>query len=130
MPSNVNNIVSGFPHPLIPSHIGIPTYATIAEVNLKLNANAASVQSNLGDGTLGLLALTVTPAVFNTLLNLPFVNPVNPGSQPAILGTKTAAQILAITRAHTEDLRIWREYTSTNKALKQQLLTAFNKMYY
>ena len=34
---------------------GKPTYETIAEVHLKLNANSALVQSNLGDGQLGLL---------------------------------------------------------------------------
>jgi hypothetical protein len=59
----VDTIVDGFPHSTIPPVIGMPTFATIAKVNLKLNANAASVQSNLGDGTLGLLALTISPAV-------------------------------------------------------------------
>jgi hypothetical protein len=44
------DILEGFPHPTITPVIGIPTYESIAEINLKLNANAASVHSNLGDG--------------------------------------------------------------------------------
>ena len=37
-----------------------------------------------GDGQLGLLALTVSPAVFNTLSAVAFVHPVNPGTNPVI----------------------------------------------
>jgi hypothetical protein len=69
MTISIDKIVDGFPHhPNIAPIVGIPTYESIAELNLQLKANAASVQSNLGDGQLlGLLALTVSPAVFNTL---------------------------------------------------------------
>jgi hypothetical protein len=31
------NILEGFPHPTITPVIGIPTYESIAEINLKLN---------------------------------------------------------------------------------------------
>ena len=67
MPTAIEKIVDSFPFPTIPPIVGTPTYNTIAEVNLKLNSNSASVQSNLGCGTLGLLQLTVSPAVYNTL---------------------------------------------------------------
>ena len=67
MPSDIDRIVEGFPHPTIPPTIGRTEYAQITEVNLKLKANAASVQSELGNGALGLLSLTVKPAVYNTL---------------------------------------------------------------
>jgi hypothetical protein len=71
--------------PTPPSLImGIPTYATIAEVNLKLSANAASVQSNLGNGQLGLLALTVSPKVYATFSAVPFIVCINPEPQPVI----------------------------------------------
>lgn len=84
MTISIDKIVDGFPHPNIAPIVGIPTYESIAELNLQLNANAASVQSNLGDGQLGLLALTVSPAVFNTLSAVAFVHPVNPGTNPVI----------------------------------------------
>ena len=70
MATVINKIVDGFPFPTIPPIVGTPTYNTIAEVNLKLNPNAASVQSNLGCGTLGLLQLTVSPAVYNTFSSI------------------------------------------------------------
>src|SRR5687767_11483904 len=56
--------------------------------------------------------------------------PVNPGPHPNIPLLATAAQIKAIMHTHTKELHIWREVTATDKALKQQLLSAINKMYY
>ena len=76
----IYNIVDGFLFPTIPPIVGTPTYNTIVEVNLKLNSNAASVQSNLGCVTLGLLQLTVSPANYNTFSSIAFIVPVNPGS--------------------------------------------------
>ena len=93
MPTATDKIVDGFPFPTIPPIVGTPTYNTIAEVNLKLNSNSASVQSNLGCGTLGLLKLTVSPAIYNTLSATPFVVPVNPGSVPITPANSTGAQI-------------------------------------
>ena len=61
MTSSTEKIVESFLHPTITLIIGQPGYDTIAEVHLKLNANAASVQSHLRDRVLGLLYLTVTP---------------------------------------------------------------------
>jgi hypothetical protein len=110
--------------------MGMPNYASIAEVNLRLNAKAASVQSNLGDGTLGILALTVSPAVYTNLANTVFVVPANPGPQPVIPAQATTHVLAAVTRKHKENLRIWREYLATNKALKQQVLGAVQEMYY
>ena len=63
MPTTTDKIVDGFPFPMIPTIVETPTYNTIAYINLKLNSNSASVQSNLGCDTLGLLQLTVSPAV-------------------------------------------------------------------
>lgn len=130
MITDIDTVVDGFPHPTIPAWMDTPTYASIAEINLKLNANAASVHSNLGDGLLGHLALTVTPEVYNTLSATPFVTPVNPGAQPVIPALATQHVIAATEREHKEALRIWRQYNNTDKALKQQLLAAIGEMYY
>jgi hypothetical protein len=41
-------MIDGFPHPTIAQIIGIPTHKLIAKkLNLQLNANVSSVQSNL-----------------------------------------------------------------------------------
>ena len=65
MPTTITKIVDGFTFPTNPPIVGTPTHKTIAEVNLKLNPNSASVQSNLGFVTLGLIQLTVSPVVYN-----------------------------------------------------------------
>ena len=75
----IDKIVEGFPHPTINPIIGIPNYESISEIHIKLNSNTASVHSELGNGALGLLALTVTPAIHDTLAGVPFVAPTNPG---------------------------------------------------
>ena len=83
MPSSIEKIVDGFPFPTIDPIIRTPDYESIADIHLKLNLNAASVKSNLGCGTLGLLFLTVSPAVYATSYTTAFVLPVNPGPEPS-----------------------------------------------
>ena len=78
MPSSIEKIVDGFPFPTIDPIIGTPDYESIADIHLKLNSNAASVQSNIVCGTHGLLFLTVSPAVYTNLSTTTFVLPVNP----------------------------------------------------
>ena len=71
--TTVNKIVEGFPF-LTFAHIdGQPTHEIIDEVNYYLNANALSVQSGLGGGEHGHLALTILPAILDTLSVTPFV---------------------------------------------------------
>jgi hypothetical protein len=126
--SSSGDILEGFPHPTITPVIGIPTYKSIAEINLKLNANAASVHSNLGAH--GLLALTIDPAVYNTISPDPFLPPANPGANPILPDNATVAFIAELIRQHAASLRIWKEYLSTDKTLKQQLLAAIDDIYY
>ena len=70
MSSTVKKIVKHFLLTTILPMVGEPDYKTIAKVHLKLNENSVSVQSNLGDGQLGLHFLTVSPALYNTLPSL------------------------------------------------------------
>ena len=96
---------------------------------MKLNSNAASVQSNLGCGTLGLLFLTVSPAVYATLSTTAFVSPVNPGTEPSIPTGYTGAVISDLRYHHTEATKIFTEYENTDKALRQLLLVSTDKLY-
>jgi hypothetical protein len=130
MPTDVDKIVDGFLHPTVLPIIGVPTYETLAALNLQLNANAASVQSNLGNGQLGLLYLTVSPALYATLSATAFIPPANPGAVPVPLPAgATAAQITAGIRQHATELMLFREYLATDKALKQQVISTVNAMY-
>ena len=75
MPTLIAKIGEGFPFLHIACILEVHTYDLLAALHLKLNANAASVHSNLGDGLLGLLFLTISPAVYNTLSVVPFAPP-------------------------------------------------------
>ena len=123
MPTTIDKIVDGFPFPTIPPIVRTPTYNTIAEVNLKLNSNAASVQFNLGCGTLGLLELTVSPVIYNTLFVTAFVVPINPGSSPDIPSNSTGAQMTELCYASDTAAALFNEYDRTDKALRQILLS-------
>ena len=129
MPTAIDKIVDGFPFPTIPPIVGTPTYNTIAEVNLKLNSNSVSVQSNLGCGTLGLLQLTLSPTVYNTLSATHFIVPVNPGSVPIIPSNSTGAQITEIRYAFDTAAALFNEYDCTDKALRKNLLSAVYEMF-
>jgi hypothetical protein len=123
------DIIGSFPNPTIEAISGLPTYDSINAIHLKLNQNAASVDSNLGDGLNGLLPLTVSMAVYNTISNTPFVAPNNPGPHPIVVAGSTAAQLVEANRIHKEDTRIWREFQATDKSLKQLLLGAVSDIY-
>ena len=66
--SSIDKIIEGFPYPTLHRIVGEPNYASIADLHQKLNANAASVNSNLGCGTLGHLWLTLKPEICNTIV--------------------------------------------------------------
>ena len=65
--TTIDKIKHAFPHPTIDPIVGQPGYENIKQMHLSINANAASIVSHLGNGRLGLLFLTVQPAVYNTL---------------------------------------------------------------
>jgi hypothetical protein len=61
--SNDLKITDNSPHKTIPLIVGQPTYEAIKELCMKLNENAVKVHFNLGNGLLGYLGVTVTPAI-------------------------------------------------------------------
>jgi hypothetical protein len=129
MPSTLDRIIESFPHPTIMPIVGQPTYETLAEVHLKLNTNAASVQSHLGNGLLGLLYLTVSPAVYNTQSAVNFTPPANPGPSPIIPANSTGPQIADIRRQHDIATALYKQYDATDKALKSLLIAAVDDTY-
>ena len=129
MPSSIEKIVDGFPFPTIDPIIGTPDYESIADIHLKPNLNAASVQSNLGCGRLGLLFLTVLPSVYTNLSTTAFVPPVNPGPTPSIHTGATDAVISDLWYRHTESTKIFTEYENTDMALRQLLLASTDELY-
>ena len=114
----IENNLEVFPFQAIDPIFGAPTYKKIAKVHLKLNSNAASVHSNLGNGTLGLLYLTLSPAIYSILSATTVVVPVNPGTAPVIPTGSTAPQKSDPPYAFTASEKIFIEYDCTDKALR------------
>lgn len=127
---SVETIKEGFPHLLIPRHAGAPSFESIQATHRLLKANAASVPSDLGGGTHGLLGLMLDDAVYNNVTGENFVRPANPGNTAIIPAGATSAQTHALVRVHAENLRVFREVTRTDQALKQQLLSVYDDMYF
>ncbi len=128
MTTSVEKLVESFPHPHMPAIEGPPNYETITDITRLLNANAASIHSELGGGNYGHLALTISAASYATLSPVAFVPPANPGTTPVIPPLDTAAIIGQTVREHDESLRLWRQYNNVNAALKQQLINAINNI--
>ena len=104
MTTSTESILSTFTECPIAPLEGVPTHTYMPEVNGFLNACAASVHYNLGNGTVGYLVLTSQPASFTIASLTSFVKPVNPGVLVLAEPAPSAAVIGTLTRQHTEDI--------------------------
>ena len=129
MTSSVEKIRDSFPFLTVDPIVGQPTYEAIKELQKKLNANAASIHSHLGNGKLGLLYLTMTPEVYNTLSDVAFVPPLNPGPNVTYPPEGTQYQIRAAEKLHSESTKLFKQYDACDKALKQMLIGAVDGMF-
>ena len=127
----MEKIISSMPECKISPLQGPPNIEYLIELNTYLNSCSASVHSNLGCGTLGHLLLTALPAVYTLLSATTFVVPTNHGSTFTIpTPAPESAIIAALTREHTENLRVWKTYTDTDKDCKKKLLGLVLEVYY
>jgi hypothetical protein len=124
-----SKITDNFPHKTITPIIGQPTYESIKELHLKLNENAVKVHSHLGNGLLGFLGVTVTPAVYDTLSNAPFVVPANPGVAPVFPAGATGPQIANIRIIFAEALRSFKKYNDVSNAISALIISAVDPVY-
>ena len=129
MTSLTEKIRDSFPFLTIDPIIGEPNYENIKALHQKLNANAASVHSHLGNGKLGLLYLTDSPEEYNTLSYVPFEPPTNPGLTPTYPERATQFLISAADRKHDTNTKIFQQYDACDRALKQLLLGAVQDMF-
>ena len=128
MTFDIDKITAGFPHPTVDPIIGIPNYQSIKELQVKLNANAALIYTNLGDGKHGLLRLTVSETQYNTVALILFIVPTNPGV--LIYSVNASAQKMVKEKeAHDLATTSFREYTLVDNTLKQLLLNAVKDKY-
>ncbi len=117
MENNGNYIADGFPHPTLTPLTGEPNHASLKTLQVQLSTNAASVNSLLGNGVLGLICLTMSEANYDDRSNIPFVLPINPG--PFIANQGTQHKLAVARDIHQEQVRILREYQATDKLLRK-----------
>ena len=125
-----DKITAGFPRPIVDPILGLPTYATIKELHVQLNANAASIFTNIGDGQHDLLRLAVSNAQYNSVSTVRFVAPANPGATVTYLPNATSARIKHADDTHDKAFILFKEYTLADKVLKQLLLVAIEEKHY
>ena len=105
---------------------GEPDADILIKLKNQLKANASSVPSNLGGGNHGHLGLVVTPQTYAMVSNVPFDQPVHPGTLVIPAGT-TGPMATVLREQHIENVRLFREVVGVEKALKQQILKAIEQ---
>ena len=130
MVTSTESILSTFLECPIAPLEGVPTHTFMTEVNRFLNACAASVHYNIGNGTVGYLVITAQPASFTIASPTAFVKPVNPGVLILAYPAPAAAVIGTLTRKYTKDLRVFNKYHSVDKACKNVLFTLVPEAYF
>jgi hypothetical protein len=124
MTTAINKLVNNFPYPSIPPIIGQPLFQTLVQLHLQLNSNAASIHSNLGNGQLGLIQLSISDGVYNTLSAMPFLSPANPGTPHS-----TGAMITELGRLLSTASVLFHQYTAGRKALEKEIRNPVDAMF-
>jgi hypothetical protein len=127
--SHDSKITENFPHKTIAPIVGQPTYEAFKELHMKLNENAVKVHSNLGNGSLGYLGVTVAPAIYNTLSPQPFVKPPNPGTAPVFPDDATGPQIVNIRVVFQEQFHAFKKYMDVCNAISALIIEVIDPMY-
>ena len=108
---------------------GEPTHKSLKRLKLELQANASSVETDLGGGNHGYLGLVLTDQEYAIIPNTqPFIAPQYP--QPLVI-TANAAQIqaLQLKEQHEEQKRIYLECKNVEKALLRHMQEAAEERY-
>jgi hypothetical protein len=131
----VEDVIESFPHPIMPTVQVEPDYHTIHAIRKLLQANSRAIETHLGGGTLGHLRLIVSDASYAMITPATdagttlWVGPTGPGWDPGNTDG-TAAQISAARHIWEEEVQTYRTYTSMQQALKKQIITVFEPMYF
>jgi hypothetical protein len=86
--ATVEDVITSFPHPILPTVQGEPDYQTIHAIRKLLQANAKEIDTHLGGGALGHMGLIVSDAFYAMVAPATeagptlWVNPTAPGRAP------------------------------------------------
>jgi hypothetical protein len=132
--STVEDVLAGFPHPILPTVEGEPDYQTIHTTRKFLQANSQAIDTHLGRDTLGHLGLIISNAAYSNIAPPTageptlWKTPNAPGRAPATTDG-TLAQLSAARHLWEDDVQTYRTCTSVQHALKKQIIGVFEPMY-
>jgi hypothetical protein len=133
--STVKDVMASFPHPVLTTVQGEPDYQTIHATRKFLQANSRAIDTHLGGGTLGNLGLIISGVPYAMIYQTTdagptlWTTPQAPGRAPANTDG-SAAQISAARHIWEEDVQTYRTCTSVQQALKKQIISVFEPMYF
>jgi hypothetical protein len=125
--ATVKDVITSFPHPVLPTVQGEPDYQTIHAIQKSLQASSRAIDTHLGGGTLGHLGLIVSDASYAMISPSTDAGPtlwVSPTAPGRLQPTLTAKMPI-----WEEDVQTYRTYTSVQQALKKQIISVFEPMY-
>jgi hypothetical protein len=109
-PSNaltVEEIINGFPNPVLPKIDNEPAFEDIQIATRLLNANAVSIPSMAGGGAHGHLGIITTQVEYAAISASLWVEPFNPNATPIIPPGTNAVDAAQLARMHAECRRIY-----------------------
>jgi hypothetical protein len=116
--ATVNDVITSFPHPILPIAQGEPDYQTIHAIRKLLQANVRAINTHLGGGALGHLGIIVSDESYAMVSPATEAGPtlwVNPTAHGRAPGNTddTAAQISTARHSWEEAVHTYHTYTST-----------------
>jgi hypothetical protein len=120
--ATIEDVISCFPHPVLPSVTGEPDYHPLHSIQKMLRANARSIDTHLGGGAFGHLGVIISDADYEMISRLnAWENPEFPGWAPtAIEGGGTSAQISAAKHLWEEATTDFKTYNTVQSPLKNK----------
>jgi hypothetical protein len=122
--ATVEEVITSFPHPVLPTVQGEPDYQTMHAIRKSLLANSRAIDTHLGGGTLEHLGLIISDASYAMISPTTdagptlWISPQAPGRAPANTDG-TSARISAARYVWEEDVQTYCTYTSMQQALKK-----------
>jgi hypothetical protein len=120
-PSNaltVEEIINGFPNPVLPKIDNEPIFEDIQITTRLLNANAISITSMAGGGAHGHLGIIMSQVEYAAVSASLWVEPFNPNTIPIIPPGTNAVDAAQLARMRAECRQIYTNRINVDQALK------------
>jgi hypothetical protein len=114
----VEEIINGFPNPVLPKIDNEPTFEDIQIKTHLLNDNAISITSMAGGGAHGHLGIIMSHVKYAAVSKSPWVEPFNPNDITIIPPGTNAVDTAQLALMHDECRRIYTNRINVDQALK------------